>query len=206
MFRAIYIALLTITYFVPHHARAQLDEIKNIPSPRAAPSPEVQQAFGRAMEGHVGEAIESMRLLAKDSAANSYFLGLLLYSWRRQFIINGIDPTPPVVWEMDWLRCSALQGTTGGIAEPVAILAEYYGSEYFQAKDASGKMLPIPGPGRSPELARCWSSVNEGTSSAKDCIANELAWREARKLPVFACPPTEPTKASAAKFPEIRLE
>ena len=209
MFPAIRLTLLTIAVnalLAGPHAHAQSGEIKNMPPSHAVPSPEVQRAFGKAREGHMGEAIESMRLLAKDSAANSYYLGLLLYSWRRQAIINGIDPIPPVDWEMDWLRCSALRDPSNEIGYAVAILAQSYGSEYFQAKDASGKLLPIPGPGRSPELAHCWSSVSEGTSSAQDCIAKEQAWREARKLPVFACPPVEPTKASVARFPEVRLE
>lgn len=209
MFPAIRLALLTIAAIVlllGPRAHVQSGEIKNLPPPHAVPPLEVQQAFGKAMEGHISEAVESLRLLAKDSAANSYYLGILLYSWRKQSITNGIDPTPPIVWEMDWMRCSTLKGTSDEITEPAAILAEYYKSEYFPAKDASGKMLPIPGPGQSPELARCWFSVSNKTSSAKDCIAKEQAWREARKLPAFVCPPVEPTKASVARFPEVRLE
>jgi len=149
MFRAIYIALLTVTFFAPHHARAHWMKSRTYPHL----TPRLRLRFKRHLAG---------QWRGMSARPSSPYACLQKIRRRTAIIFNGIDPTPPVVWEMDWLSCSALQGTTGEIAEPVAILAEYYGSEYFQAKDASGKMLPIPGPGRSPELARCWSSVNDG--------------------------------------------
>jgi hypothetical protein len=171
------------------------------------PSPEARAAIDQARQGNISASVEAMRFLAKESAANSFYLGLLLYTWRGELASKRIGPLPPVDWEMDWLRCSAVMGEAKSYGPlPAAILAEHYFTDDLAVKRTpSSPVFHIPGPGQSLALSRCWSDVSEGTVSAKSCITQEQDWRGKRKLPAFTCPPVEPTSAEIAKYPAVKF-
>lgn len=199
------IIVLTVLFSVGQVA-AQSREL-SAPSPHKIPSPQAQTAFDLAKLGHIEAAVEAMRGPAQNSAENSHYLGILLYAWRQQLARERIDPIPPVDWEMDWQRCSALidvRGEGGGLQ--ASILAEYYEYDILGGREKSGQKTPrVPGPGRSAELAQCWSGVSEGTAAPQDCLDREQPLRIKRKLPAFACPPQEPTRASLAKYPAVKI-
>jgi len=192
--------------FIADQTFAQSQQLDAAPQ-HTTPSPQVTAAIDQAKQGHTGAAVDSLRILARDSAENSLYLGLLLYSWREQLARDGIDPIPPVDWEMDWQRCSALMDVRaegGGLQ--AALLAGYYEYDFLGGREKSGKKTPrVPGPGRSLELGLCWSAVSEGTAVPQDCLAKEQPLRIKRKLPGFACPPSEPTRASIAKYPAVKI-
>lgn len=168
---------------------------------------ELKAALDQANLGHIGAATEMLRIQAKDYSEASLDLAILLYAWRQQFALDGLDPMPPVDWEMDWLRCSAAIGVgSGARGNPALFLANYYEKDYVGGREISGRKSPrLPGPGRAPDLAACWSAVSEKAAVAQDCLDLEKPLRTERKLPAFVCPPSEPTKASIEKYPTVKL-
>jgi hypothetical protein len=203
----VFMAIVATTLVAASQIDAQPNELNDGPPPHAIPSPEAQAAVDQASEGNMNAGVEAMRSLARESAENSFYLGILLYSWRAELAYRGIDPLPPVDWEMDWIRCSAMMGKTENRGPlPAPVLAEYYFNDDLSAKRRpSSPEFHLPGPGKSLALSRCWSGVSEGTVTAKSCIAQEQDWRGKRKLPAFTCPPAEPTSAEIAKYPAVKI-
>ena len=198
MRRASRLVSFAVALLVASQTRAQEIELNNVPPAHSLPPREVQIAFDQAKQGHIGAAVDSLWVPAKDSAETSLYLATLLFAWRQQFAREGRDPMPPVDWEMDWLRCSVV---IEGSGYPASFLVEYYENDYV-----GGRKTPrLPGPGRAPELAACWSAVSEQAAVAQDCLDLEKPLRAKRKLPIFACPPSEPTKASIEKYPAVKI-
>jgi hypothetical protein len=182
-------AVVAAVLFITSQAYAQSDDLNNVPPPHAMPSAEARAAIDQALQGNMSAGVEALRILAKESDENSFYLGMLLYSWRTELALHGKSPLPPVDWEMDWLRCSAVMADAeGGEPMPPTLLAEYYFNDDLRVKPRPwSPEFRISGPWRSLALSRCWSDVSEGISTAKSCIAQEEDWRSKRKLPAFTC-------------------
>lgn len=203
MRRASRFVSFAIALLVAGQTWAQEIELNNVPPAHGLPHQEIQAAFDQAKQGHIGTAVKSLRAMAKDSAETSLYLAILLFAWRQQLAREGRDPMPPVDWEMDWLRCSVV---IEGNGYPASFLVEYYENNYVGGREISGRKSPrLPGPGRAPDLAACWSAVSEKAAVAQDCLDLEKPLRAKRQLPAFACPPSEPTKASIEKYPAVKI-
>jgi hypothetical protein len=169
-----------------------------------------EKAYTLMANGRMAEAFRLLRPHAEETAAGSLEVGLLLMVWRHQFLAKRLNSYPPAEWYLDWLRCTTLMQVHGGYRRNQQRAAT--GLAYFFAKhefrDEHGGFHFVPGPGGSPELAKCWNEVVEQTVPAQQCIKLEQSWRESRgKLAVpLLCPPEKPTTEDIAAFPSISWE
>lgn len=169
------------------------------------------QAYDLVEKGKFQEAIGQLRKNVKNTVKGRILISMLIDQWRNQYFIENKKELPPAEWGLDWLKCAAIIDPTAIVAlgemggSPAGLVASEFSRNQFKVKDVDGSEHWVTGIGRYPELEKCWSDIDEGRSTVKDCLKLEASLRHEKGLPerALSCPPLEPSEQSIAKLPKV---